>query len=144
MATLDGYDILDTPGDAAFDRITRLATKLFETPIALVSLIDKDRQWFKSRQGLEAEKTPRNVAFCAHAIRGTDVFVVNDATRDPRFSDNPLVVADPGIRFYAGAPLMAPNGQNLGTLCVIDRKPRDVDDDQKSPLADLTKMVMDE
>jgi signal transduction histidine kinase len=117
-------NILDTPPEECFDRLTRLASHLFETPIALVSLVDETRQWFNSRQGLAVSETPRDSAFCAYAILGESELVVPDATRDSRFLDNPLVVGQPNIRFYAGAPVATRDGHRLGTLCVIDHKPR--------------------
>lgn len=144
LRTLDRYAILDTPPEASFDRITRMASTVFGAPIALVSLIDADRQWFKSRQGLDAEETPREQAFCAHAILEAEPFVVEDATTDARFIDNPLVTGAPDIRFYAGAPLTAPDGHNLGTLCVIDRAPRSFGAEQRRLLADFAAMVVDE
>ncbi len=124
LACLGGLGILDTPPDPAFDRLTRLASRHFGTPVALVSLVDAGRQWFKSRHGLEVAETPRRVSFCAYAILGDAVMVVPDATRDPRFAANPLVTGPPGIRFYAGAPLLAGGGLRLGTFCVIDYRPR--------------------
>ena len=144
LSALDQYEIMDTPSDEAFDRITRVASTVFQAPIALVSLVDEDRQWFKSRQGLEAQETPRELAFCAHAIQSNDVMVVEDASIDPRFAENPLVVGNPDIRFYAGAPLRSPQGHNLGTLCVIDREPRRMTAEQTALLRDLAMMVMDE
>ncbi len=144
LSVLESYDLLDTPADEAFDRITRLASHILEMPIALVSLVDGERQWFKSRQGLDAQETPREMAFCQHAILGDQVMVVPDATCDDRFSDNPLVTGAPDIRFYAGAPLIAPCGSKLGTLCVIDRTPRDIDDRQRQVLKDLAAIVIDE
>lgn len=143
LAVLHDYQILDTPPDEAFDRITRLASRILKTPIALVSLVDKDRQWFKSRQGLETEETPREVAFCAHAICGQEVMVVPDASRDMRFAENPLVTQHPKIRFYAGAPLQDGEGHTLGTLCVVDTTPRQIDDEQRTVLQDLASIVMD-
>jgi len=144
LAELESYQVLDTPPDEAFDRITRLASQIFNTPIALVSLIDENRQWFKSRVGLDAEETPREVAFCAHAIAEEKTLLVPDATDDERFSQNPLVTGGPNIRFYAGAPLVAPGGHKLGTLCVIDIKPRDIPDKQLAILEDMAAMVVDE
>ena len=126
LAALQGYSVLDTLPEARFDRLTQLAAELFDAPIALVSLLDKDRQWFKSHFGLAATQTPRDWAFCEHAIALGEhaTFVVEDAIADPRFEANPLVTGDPAIRFYAGATLTTPSGENLGTLCVIDTKPR--------------------
>jgi PAS domain S-box-containing protein len=126
LAALFEYEVLDTPPELAFDRLTALAADIFDAPIALISLIDSERQWFKSRIGLDASCTARDLAFCAHAIEGgpASTFVVEDATRDPRFAANPLVTGDPNIRFYAGATLTTSQGHNLGTLCVIDEKPR--------------------
>ena len=116
--------ILDTPPEERFDRLTAFAAQEFDVPTALLSLIDDDRQWFKSRVGLEATETPRDISFCGHAIMKNDLFVVEDASSDPRFADNPLVTGEPHIRFYAGAPLSAPSGHHIGTLCVIDTVPR--------------------
>lgn len=144
LSVLESLDLLDTPADEAFDRIVRFASHVLETPIALVSLVAAERQWFKSRQGLEVEETPREVAFCAHAIKEDGLLIIPDARRDPRFADNPLVLADPKIRFYAGAPLIASCGAKLGTLCVIDRSPRQLDDRQKQMLRDLGDIVMDQ
>ncbi|WP_430424092.1 ATP-binding protein [Phenylobacterium sp.] len=144
LAALHDLDVLDTPPEAIFDSLTRLAALTFQTPIALVSLIDTDRQWFKSCVGLDVRETSREVAFCDHAIRHTDVMVVVDATRDPRFADNPLVTGDLGIRFYAGAPLVTPNGHKLGTLCIIDLQPRaSFDEVQRNQLAAMASAVTD-
>ena len=118
------YGVLDTPPSEAFDRVTRLASRLLNMPIALVSLVDDNRQWFKSRVGLDATETPREQAFCAHAICDTEVLVVPNAEEDARFASNPLVTGAPDIRFYAGAPLRTSVGLNLGTLCVIERLAR--------------------
>ncbi len=141
LATLRALDLLDTEAEERFDRVTRLAKRMFGVEIALVSLVDEDRQWFKSKQGLCATQTPRNISFCGHAILGTDVLVIEDAASDVRFHDNPLVVEEPSIRFYAGAPLRAPNGSMLGTLCIIDPAPKRFTEDDARDLADLAGMV---
>lgn len=144
LSALERYEVLDTPRDEAFDRITRLASKIFQAPIALISLVDKDRQWFKSRLGLDAAETSREIAFCAHAMQSDTVMVVENAIRDPRFEKNPLVIGEPRIRFYAGAPLLTPDGQNLGTLCIMGPRPRALDAEQATMLKDLAAMVIDE
>jgi diguanylate cyclase (GGDEF)-like protein len=138
LARLRALNILDTAHEAVFDRLTRLAASIFATPIAALSLVDEDRQWFKSIHGLDVRETPRDQAFCAHAIlHPGEVMVVEDAQNDPRFADNPLVLGDPGIRFYAGAPVLDGDGVPLGTLCVIDRVPRGMDAVARAQLADL-------
>ncbi len=124
LATLHRYGVLDTPPEAAFDRLARLAADLFGAPVALVSFVDAERQWIKAHYGLDVRETPRSAAFCDHTIRGDCVLVVPDATRDPRFCENPLVTGAPDIRFYAGAPLTTADGVRLGSLCVIDYRPR--------------------
>lgn len=124
LHALHRLGILDTPPEETFDRFARIARTLFDVPIALLSLIDADRQWFKARVGLAVESTPRDLAFCAHAIHGSTVMEVTDASEDPRFSDNPLVTGPPGIRYYAGAPLVTRDGYRLGTLCLIDTRHR--------------------
>jgi diguanylate cyclase (GGDEF)-like protein len=144
LVTLHALGLLDTPAEERFDRITRMAQRLFDAPIALISLVDEHRQWFKSRQGIEATETPRNVSFCGHAIHGDDPMIVVDATGDPRFADNPLVVQDPGIRFYAGCPIAAADGSKLGTLCVLSREPRSFSESDTSLLRDLAEMVESE
>lgn len=138
------YRILDTPAEDPFDRITRIVAETIDVPIALVSLVDEARQWFKSRYGLDATETPRDLAFCAHAILDTRPLVVEDASRDERFFDNPLVASDPSIRFYAGAPLKTADGFNLGTLCAIDRRPRKLNERHRQLLEDLARLVVDE
>lgn len=138
------YEILDTDPEKAFDRITRIVAETINVPISLVSLVDADRQWFKSRYGLNAEQTPREIAFCSHAILGDETFVVEDAHLDDRFADNPLVTGDPSIRFYAGAPLVTPDGYKLGTLCAIDRVPRKISDEHVQLIEDLASLVVDE
>ncbi|MEZ4267012.1 MAG: sensor domain-containing diguanylate cyclase [Myxococcota bacterium] len=141
LRALTAACLLDTAPEERFDRYTRLARRLFDVPIALVSLVDASRQWFKSRDGLDATETPREISFCGHAILGSDVFVIPDARADARFADNPLVTAAPDIAFYAGAPVHAPDGSALGTLCIIDRVPREFSDEDREALRDLAKMV---
>ncbi len=144
LAALRSLDLLDTPAEERFDRITRVARRLFGVPIALVSLVDRDRQWFKSAQGLAACETPRDISFCGHAIHAAAVFVVEDTLVDSRFADNPLVVGPPGIRFYAGAPLATAGGLRIGTLCLIDRQPRSFDATERGALRDLADWVQEE
>jgi PAS domain S-box-containing protein len=144
IQALHDYDILDTPSEIAFERLVHLAARLFDVPIALVSLIDSERQWSKASFGVDARESSREVSFCSHAILSEQVMVVPDALVDLRFSDNPVVTAAPGIRFYAGAPLQTPSGHNLGTFCVVDTVPRQFTDEQKTILADLAVMVVDQ
>ena len=141
---LHRLDILDTDPEERFDRITRLVRKTLKVQIVLVCLVDTDRQWFKSRQGLEASETPRNISFCGHAILDDQIFHISDALDDPRFSDNPLVTGPPNIRFYAGVPLSIEDSQRIGTLCVIDSKPRTLDSEEFSTLRDLADFVVEE
>lgn len=144
LETLRNLKILDTDPEERFDRVTRLAKRVFGIKIALVSLVDDDRQWFKSCQGLDARETGRDISFCGHAILGSDVLVVNDTHIDERFSDNPLVTEDPSIRFYAGYPLSAPNGQKIGTFCIIDSEARDMSEEDLKLLRELGHMVEEE
>jgi diguanylate cyclase (GGDEF)-like protein len=141
LATLRVLQVLDTDPEERFDRITRMARRLFQVPIALVSLIDADRQWFKSAQGLDVRETPRDISFCGHAIMSDDLLIVPDATGDARFADNPLVTGDLHLRFYAGCPVRAPSGHRLGTLCLIDRSARGFESDDQATLRDLAYMV---
>lgn len=141
QALLD-YQVLDTPSECKFDQIVEMASKICGTPIALVSLVDSERQWFKAKYGLDASETPRDVSFCGHAIHQSEVFVVEDSLLDDRFSDNPLVVGGPQVRFYAGAPLISPKGEAIGTLCVIDMRPRELNPDQLSFLKTLSEQVI--
>ena len=145
ISELRRYAILDTPPEARFDRITSLAARIFKTPIALISLVDEQRQWFKSHYGTAVRQTAREISFCTHAIEGDQVLVVPDATLDPRFAASPLVTGEPHIRFYAGAPLITAAGYRLGTLCLIDRAARDpLTPDQEANLTDLAAMVVDQ
>ena len=144
LAVLREYAILDTPPEAEFDRLTKLAARLFQVPIVLLTLVDVNRQWFKSCYGLHLSETNRDISFCAHAILSEDPLIIPDAGTDPRFSDNPLVTGEPGIRFYAGAPLVA-KGQRLGTLCLIDTTPHSgLDATQIALLQDLAAMGVEE
>lgn len=144
LAALRSLNILDTPPEERFDRITRLAQRVFDVPIALVSLVDTNRQWFKSCQGLDVSETPRSISFCGHAILHDIPLVIPDASKDPRFADNPLVTSPPNIRFYAGQPLKAGDGSRIGTLCIIDRKPHQLTQSDLESLRDLAVMVEDE
>ena len=142
VQALRATGVLDSAPERSYDQLAELAASICGTPIAVVSLIDSDRQWFKSKVGLSITETSRDVAFCAHAIVHGDLLVVRDAATDQRFADNPLVTSDPHIRFYAGAPLITPDGHALGTLCVIDKVPRELRPDQKQALRVLARHVM--
>ena len=144
LAALKEYDILDSLPEKAFDDITMLASMICETPIALVSLVDENRQWFKSHHGIDASETPRSISFCGHAIQELELFVVEDAFDDERFKDNPLTTGAPHVRFYAGAPLTTQEGLNLGTLCVIDSQPKQLNDQQRQALRALANRVVSE
>jgi anti-sigma regulatory factor (Ser/Thr protein kinase) len=141
LKALHKYRILDTEPEQAFDDLTLIASQICGTPIALISLVDENRQWFKSRVGVNVQETPRSVSFCAHAIQQTGIFVVPDALNDARFRDNPLVQGDPHFRFYAGKPLTTPEGHALGTLCVADYQPRTLTQAQKDALEALQRQV---
>ncbi len=142
--SLRALNILDSSPEERFDRITRLAKRMFGVPVALVSLVDADRQWFLSSFGLEVKETPRDISFCGHAILGDEIMTVPDTALDPRFNNNPLVVDAPNIRFYAGCPISIPNGSKLGTICLIDQSPRGFDDEDKVLLRDLARLVEQE
>jgi signal transduction histidine kinase len=144
LKKLEEYAVLDTDTEENFDRITRIVAEVLGVPISLVSLVDESRQWFKSRHGLDATETPRELAFCAHAIHSEELFLVPNAKEDERFHDNPLVAGDPNIRFYAGAPLVTPDGYKIGTLCAIDCEPKALSDDHRQLLEDLASLVVDE
>jgi PAS domain S-box-containing protein len=144
IASLCSLGLLDTPPEERFDRITRRVQTHFKVPITLVSLVDTDRQWFKSRQGLDAAETPRDVSFCGHAILSNNIFYIPDAHKDPRFADNPLVTEPPHVRFYAGAPLRSPERQRIGTLCIIDSEAREFTADELSVLRDFADEVEEE
>lgn len=144
LAKLRSLQILDTPASARFDRITRLATHLLSVPVALVSLVDQDRQWFKSRVGLDASETSRDISFCGHVVANDAPLLVHDAAADPRFIGNPLVTSDPQIRFYAGYPLRLGPTSPLGAFCVIGFEPRTLDATEARLLEDLADLVVDE
>ncbi len=143
LEELRAYDVLDTEPERAFDDLTLVASRLCDVPIALVSLVDEDRQWFKSKQGLAVCETPRGVAFCSHAIlQPESAMVIPDATKDPRFFDNPIVTGEPRVIFYAGAPLVTATGMALGTLCLIDNRPREISPEQVDSLRALARQVV--
>ena len=144
MAAVRRYDVLDTPPDGAFDRITALAARRFGVPIAIVSIVDEDRIWFKSHHGLDAGQIDREPGLCASAILSNDPYILTDARADARSLANPLVAGDFGLRFYAGVPLTTGDGHNLGTLCIIDKEARPIDQTQIDDLKDLAAVVMDQ
>nr|WP_251045436.1 GAF domain-containing protein [Arthrobacter sp. ISL-5] len=142
MEAVRRYAILDTPADGAFDRITSLAARLFSVPIAIVSIVDHDRIWFKSHHGVPVEEIGRDAGLCASAILQDDVWVIENAPEDPRTLANPLVAGEFGLKFYAGAPLKSRDGYNLGTLCILDHEPRVLDASESATLRDLAAVVM--
>jgi adenylate cyclase len=145
LEALRGFHILDTPAEQTFDDLVRLASYVCQTPVAMVSFVDRERQWFKARIGVQASETSRDIAFCAHAIlRPQELLIVPDATKDERFSDHPLVLDAPNIRFYAGAPLVTQDGFALGTLCVVDHSPKELSPEQKKALTILRNLVVRE
>ena len=144
MAAVRRYDVLDTPPDGAFDRITALAARRFGVPISIISIVDEDRIWFKSHHGVPVREIGRDPGLCASAILSNDPHILTDASVDPRSLSNPLVAGDFGLRFYAGVPLTTSDGHNLGTLCIIDKEARPIDQDQIEDLKDLASVVMDQ
>ena len=142
IAALNRYAILDTEPEQSFDDLVTLAAHICRTPMAMLSLVDEHRQWFKSKVGVQVRETPREISICTHAIQQDDLFIVPDTRQDPRFRDNPLVVGEPRVRFYAGAPLINEDGFALGTLCVVDREPRELDEDQKNALLSLRRLAL--
>lgn len=144
LHALRALQILDTSDEERFDRVTRMAKRMFGVSISLVSLVDEDRQWFKSKQGLDAPETPRDISFCGHAINQEGLFIIPDTLEDERFFDNPLVTEAPNIRFYAGYPLKIRQGVNIGTLCLIDPKPREMEAEDRQLLEDLGAMIEQE
>lgn len=144
LHVLRALALLDTEQEERFDRLTRVASRMFNVPIALVTLVDSDRQWFKSCVGLEVKEMPRDISFCGHAILGDHTLIIPDASKDDRFADNPLVTSDPHIRFYAGRPICTPDGFKVGTLCLIDSQPRAFEDKDVDDLNDLATMVENE
>jgi len=144
LQALNALKILNTPQEERFDRITKLAQRLLDVPVALFSLVEENRIWFKSRQGLESSEMPRHGALCDYALQCETVFVVEDATKDARFRDNPVVTDAPGVRFYAGCPVSAPNGSRLGTLCILDTEPRQIAPQDSDSMKELGRMIEDE
>jgi len=142
VAALNRYAILDTEPEQSFDDLVTIAAHVCQVPIAMLSLVDDHRQWFKSKMGVEVTETPRDISICAHAIQQGDLFIVPDTMQDPRFRENPLVLQEPHIRFYAGTPLINEDGFALGTLCVVDREPRELDNEQKNALAALGRLAL--
>ena len=144
LAALYALRILDTPPEERFQRIIRTAQRLFDVPMVFLSLVDQERQWFKAQVGLDERETPRQTSFCGHAILQEDPLVIPNAKEDPRFADNPLVTQEPHIRFYAGHPIQSAEGYKLGTLCIIDNKPRQITPEELEALRDLALMAESE
>lgn len=142
LAALYEYAILDTAAEQVFDDLAALAAHICQVPMATITFVDKDRQWFKSRLGIEATETPRDYAFCAHTILGPEPLIVQDATQDSRFAESPLVTDNPGVRFYAGFPLLTNDGLALGALCALDRTPHRLSPEQQTAMAALARQVM--
>src|ERR1700676_62852 len=142
LAALDRYAILDTDPEKSFDDLVELASHVCKAPIAMLSLVDGNRQWFKSKVGLDATESPREISICSHAIEQPGLFIISDTLEDARFRENPMVVSEPKIRFYAATPLVNEDGYALGTLCVIDRQPRELDADQKEALATIGRLAL--
>lgn len=143
IENLQKYEILDTPADGCYDEMTSLASKIFDVPIAIITLVDTDRIWFKSSYGLEAEQIPRSSGLCSSAIMSDDIYIVENAKVDPRTLANPLVAGVIGLQFYAAAPLKSLDGYNLGTFCIIDKNPRSITVKESSMLRQLSRIVMD-
>ena len=144
LANLHKYEILDTPADGYFDEITSLAAKIFDVPVAIITLVDTDRIWFKSSFGLDIDEIPRDPGLCSSAIMSDDIYIVENARVDPRTLSNPLVAGVMGLQFYAAAPLRSREGYNLGTFCIIDKNPRKLSPKEKSMLMQLAKIAMDQ
>jgi GAF domain-containing protein len=142
LAALDRYAILDSEPEQSFDDLVILAAHICKTPMAMLSLVDDHRQWFKSKIGVQIRETPRDISFCAHAIQQAELFIVPDTLKDTRFRENPLVQGEPHVRFYAGAPLITEDDYALGTLCVVDREPRELDGEQKEALLALSRLAL--
>lgn len=142
VAALDRYAILDSEPEEAFDDLVTLAAHICRTPMAMLSLVDDHRQWFKSKVGVQVREMPREISICTHAIQQNDLYIIPDTQQDARFRENPLVVGEPHVRFYAGAPLINEEGFALGTLCVVDREPRQLDDEQKEALSALSRLAL--
>lgn len=144
IKALHQYELLDTPPDGSFNKMTELAAKVFNVPIALISLVDSDRIWFKSHFGLDINQIPKDPGLCVSAILGDDVYLIEDAKRDPRCLANPLVTGEFGLEFYAAAPLTTKDGHNLGTFCILDKRPRYINSDQQVMLKQMASIVVDE